>query len=244
MGDAELTARLRERLITILCSHVCQTIHFKVDNVHIQWGMYGYIGNAIRNGFLDVVIKGSGSADGSFVGYLEGYGVSRTFEFTSDEVPADTIVHEGTHAIIFSTNPGLKVTNGTHETAGWLAATIYRLKTGYPNLTPAPRVDKVLEQVANRFIAEESKKNAIFTVTPGEASDIKNILERTFPNYRNGVLDNVETQIELPSRRGGLLRIMRQEQMEIEKARSQLPAHARLGLGLSESAIKKVLGKK
>lgn len=224
MSDMFAQAKLRERIITILCSSVCQNIRFKVDNVHLQWGMFGYIGGAIRNDFLDVVIDDDRTSEGAFVGYLEGFGLSRTFVFPSKFVPADTIVHEGAHAVIFSTNPGLKVTRGTHETAGWLAGTLYRLRTGYPNLQPNPRADAVLEQVATKIIAFDTKNegHGVFTVSPADSSAIKAVLVDTSLNYRGG-FDRVETMQQLPSTRGGLIFIMRKQQMDIKEKRKEEP---------------------
>jgi hypothetical protein len=179
---AENLAALKARMKTILTSTTCQQIRFKMENIVIQWGMYGYIAGRIDTGHVRVEI---GNAN---------FGViapdRHTYILTVEaDVPAQTIVHEATHAVIWATQTGLTLTKEAHEAAAYLADSMYGLLTGDGVNTQVAGLDRVVGPLAGQAIAFNKTHNTAFVCPGGEVATMKAI-------YKSSPLgrDNTTTQ--------------------------------------------------
>ena len=120
MASAAEINKLRARARNILCSSHCNySIRFKLENIRIQALQFGYIGDLISRGKINIRI-GSGN------GYDHR---SNTLIFYDVDVEAHVIVHEATHAAIDATHQGVTITKGHGEAAAYLAEMIYSIVT-------------------------------------------------------------------------------------------------------------------
>src|SRR6478735_6077685 len=120
--SSEGERRLMQKVDRTLKSKECFAIRFRLDNIGIQTYMYMYIVQAIRENRIHLEI-----GDGD---HYDDTTNPHTLTLGSADVPARTIVHEATHAVIDATHKGQKLSRGSNEVAAFLAESIYGLYTG------------------------------------------------------------------------------------------------------------------
>lgn len=197
-NEAEIS-RLRAKAKTLLTSSVCKQIRFKLDNVAIQYLMYGYVAGLIAEDHVHIKVESGDGYDHVF----------NTMTFSSADPHAATIVHEATHAVIDATNAGKDVTKGTHETAAYLAETIFSLLSGDSPDLGVPYLTPPLVELAGKVMAfNKSGKSGLFVCPLTDTEYVKKILASS---RLAGAVDRVDRMDGVPYQSGGLLWRMRQE---------------------------------
>lgn len=170
VSETELNS-LRLRAQGILKSQACMAIRFKIDNVGIQTFMYAYIADAIYKDQVHIRI-----------GEGRGYDyTSNTITFDSINVDPPIIVHESTHAVIDATHVGKTITVGTHETAAYLAETLYALNSNYnQHIIDDQNIMRSIYKLARKIQNFNSKhQSGLFSCPPDDILYIKRVLEHS-----------------------------------------------------------------
>jgi len=175
MADAIDLAKLKARMTNILKSQACRQIRFKLDGIHIQTFMYGYIAGRIDTGHVRVQI---GNAD---YGDIDRDRHTWIVTLSSANAAPKTIVHECTHALIWATNAGVTVPRETHEAAAYMAESMYALLTGGSIDTEVDGLDRVVGPLARRAIEFNNAHNTSspFVCPPSDVELMKAIYKRT-----------------------------------------------------------------
>jgi hypothetical protein len=167
-NEKELSG-LRSRAASILKSQPCSDIRFKLNNITIQKYMYMYIADAILDGHVHV-------AEGGGDGYDH---ESNTIVFQSANIEPAVIVHEATHAVIDATNPGVKVTKGTHEAAAYIAETLFRMSTGAPLDLEVPHLIRQVLPLAQQIKAWNARNIWLFPCPQRSVDNIIAVIEHS-----------------------------------------------------------------
>ncbi|MCA9051581.1 MAG: hypothetical protein KDA89_22740, partial [Planctomycetaceae bacterium] len=128
-----------------------------------------------------------------------------TITFTGPNVEDSVIVHEATHALLDATHVGKSITKGSHETAAFLAETVYMLagsRTGH-SIEPR-RIMAPLYRMARELLAfNESHSTGTYPCPDSDISFIRGTLRQFMNTERTDEMNGIP--LELP---GGLIRKM------------------------------------
>jgi hypothetical protein len=183
MASPSEIASLRTRIGRILKSAACLEIRFTVANISIQRFMYTYIGQAIMDGTVHLAIADANHYDHK----------TNVLTLDSLDVAPPVIVHESTHALINATHVGKAIRCGSHETAAYLAESLWALNTDNDVAVDVPHMNQRMARLARR-VQEFNSQNrmGLFVCDPGEVQNMEALMR----NSRNGTdVDRVDVQV-------------------------------------------------
>lgn len=124
MSDSEWTQerKLTNRIVDVLHWKQCTSIRFQLEMVTIQSFMYLHIANAVREGSITVKI------DPARVPHYDPD--AAVISMPKADVEPYVIVHEATHAVIFTTHREMVLNIVTHEAAAYLAEAVFSMNFG------------------------------------------------------------------------------------------------------------------
>ena len=178
---------LRKRIGQILKSAACLEIRFKVANICIQRFMYTYIGDAILKDDVHLDIADARQYDHT----------TNVLTLDSYDVAPTVIVHECTHAVINATHVGKSIRNGAHETAAYLAESLWALLTDNDVAVDVPHLDRRMYDVAKEVKAFNAKNRmGLYELDPAE----QHYMEALMRNSGNRTdVDRVDVQVGIPN---------------------------------------------
>jgi hypothetical protein len=113
---------LTNQIVDVLKWTQCGSIRFRSEMVTIQSYMYIHISNAVREGSITVRVNPD------TVPYFDPD--RRVMSLPKADAEPSVIVHEATHAAIFTTHVGMALDVVTHEAAAYLAEAVFSMNFG------------------------------------------------------------------------------------------------------------------